>query len=147
MKRKHFIPALVASSAAAAGLIAVCSALDEGVRAENADDAAAYLSECGIRAVYSSEKNVTIPSDFGAVYERYNALQKAQGFDLAKHKGHSAVSYTFTVADTEYTEAHLLVCDGRIVAADLADTRLGGTMTGLNGETVEEKDDENLKEN
>lgn len=138
MKRKRFTRILVCTSAAAAALIAVCSALGGGVRAESAADAAAYLSECGISAVYVSQKEVTIPTEFGAVYERYNALQKAQGFDLAKHRGHSAVSYTFTVTDAEDTEAHLLVCDGRIVAGDVASTRLDGRMTGLKGETVSE---------
>ncbi len=131
--QKRFTRVLLISSAAAAAVIAACSALGGGVRAESASDVSDFLSDCGIRAVYLSEKEVTIPTEFGEVYERYNELQKEQGFDLSRHKGHSAVSYTFTVLNygEDNVEAHVLVCGGEIIGGDIASTRLDGFMKPL----------------
>ncbi|MDE7233545.1 MAG: DUF4830 domain-containing protein [Ruminiclostridium sp.] len=139
MKKSHFIKLIVSLAAVGAASTAVITALNSGIKAESAADAADYLATCGLEVIPTSEKEVTIPTEFGAVYERYNALQKAQGFDLSAHRGHSAVSYTFTVVGRTDTEAHVLVCDGKIVAGDVASTRLDGEMTGLKGERVDEE--------
>lgn len=138
MKKSRFIKLIVSLAAVGAAGTAVISSLNGGIRAESAADAADYLASCGLEVIPASEKEVTIPIEFGAVYERYNALQKAQGFDLSAHRGHSAVSYTFTVVGRTDTEAHVLVCDGKIVAGDVASTRLDGEMTGLKGERADE---------
>lgn len=138
MKKNRFVRLIVSLAAVGAAGTAAVSAMNQGIRAENAADAAEYLASCGLNVLLASEKEVTIPTAFGAVYERYNALQRAQGFDLSAHRGHAAVSYTFTVVGKTDTEAHVLVCDGKIVAGDVASTRLDGEMTGLKGETVDE---------
>lgn len=138
MKKNRFIRLVVALAAVGAAGAAVISSANGGIRAENAADAADYLALCGLNVILASEKEVTIPTEFGAVYERYNALQKAQGFDLSAHRGHAAVSCTFTVIGKADTEAHVLICDGKIVAGDVADIRLGGEMRGLKGETAGE---------
>ena len=68
------------------------------------------LSECGIETAGScTKKTVTIPDEFGEVYERYNELQKRQGFDLYRYRSREAVVYTFPVASvdgvhTDFTE-------------------------------------------
>lgn len=139
MKKNRLIKLVVSLAAVGAAGTAAISALNSGIKAESAADAAEYLASCGLEVIPASEKQVTIPTEFGAVYERYNALQKAQGFDLSAHRGHSAVSYTFTVVGRTDTEAHVLVCDGKIVAGDVASTRLDGEMTGLKGERIEEE--------
>lgn len=139
MKKNRLIKLVVSLAAVGAAGTAAISALNSGIKAESAADAAEYLASCGLEVIPTSEKQVTIPTEFGAVYERYNALQKAQGFDLSAHRGHSAVSYTFTVVGRTDTEAHVLVCDGKIVAGDVASTRLDGEMTGLKGERIEEE--------
>ena len=98
-----------------------------------------FISECGYSVSAPITKAVTIPDEFGKVYENYNALQKKQGFDLSRHKGKSAVSYTFSVIgyvdrngniDTD-VQIHIIVCDGKIVAADIASTKLNGFMEPL----------------
>lgn len=140
MKKNRLIKLVVSLAAVGAAGTAAISALNSGIKAESAADAAEYLASCGLEVIPASEKQVTIPTEFGAVYERYNALQRAQGFDLSAHRGHSAVSYTFTVVGRTDTEAHVLVCDGKIVAGDVASTRLDGEMTGLKGERIEEEE-------
>ncbi len=139
MKRKRFTRTVLALSAAAAAVIAARSLFMGGVRAESAADVSDFLTDCGIRAVYLSEKEVTIPASFSEVYENYNELQKQQGFDLSKHKGQSAVAYTFTVLGrtdengepVSDVEAHVLVCEGEIIGGDIASTRLDGFMEPL----------------
>ncbi len=99
----------------------------------------AFISECGYSVSSPVTKAITIPSQFSDVYENYNSLQKKQGFDLKRHKGKSAVSYTFNVIgyvdengniDPD-VQIHIIVCDGKIVAADIASTKLDGFMEGL----------------
>lgn len=95
-----------------------------------------FLSENGYSVSSPITKEITIPEKFGEVYEEYNKLQKKQGFDLSRYKGRSAVSYTFSVigyTDENGTidnsvEAHILVCDGKIIGGDIASTRLDGFM-------------------
>lgn len=99
----------------------------------------AFIEENGYSVSSPVTKEITIPSEFSDVYENYNQLQKKQGFDLRRHRGKSAVSYTFNVIgyvdqngniDPD-VQIHLIVCDGKIVAADIASTKLDGFMEPL----------------
>ena len=98
-----------------------------------------FLSDNGYTVSSPVTKKVTIPSEFSDVYENYNELQKKQGFDLSKYKGETAVSYTFTVigyvdknGETQSNvQAHVLVCDGKIIGGDIASTELDGFMVGI----------------
>lgn len=98
-----------------------------------------FLSDNGYTVSSPVIKKVTIPSDFNDVYENYNNLQKEQGFDLSKYKGETAVSYTFTVIGyvdnngdaKNNVQAHVLVCDGKIIGGDIASTELNGFMAGI----------------
>lgn len=100
-------------------------------RAENADDVKEYLITRGIEAVFLSEKEITIPAEFGEVYVRYNDLQRKNGFNLLPHRGHAAKLYAFTLPDL--SEAHVIVCCGEIVGGDISTAALGGEMRGLTG--------------
>lgn len=100
---------------------------------------AAFIEENGYKVSSPLTKEITIPSEFSDVYEKYNELQRRQGFDLRRHKGKSAVSYTFNVTgyvdkngkpDSD-VQIHIIVCDGKIVAADIASTKLDGFMEGI----------------
>ena len=99
----------------------------------------AFIEENGYKVSSPVTKEITIPSEFSDVYEKYNELQRKQGFDLRRHKGKSAVSYTFNVIgyvdksgkpDSD-VQIHIIVCDGKIVAADIASTKLDGFMEGI----------------
>lgn len=81
-------------------------------------------------------EEITLPEKFDEVYERYNAIQLKQGYDLTKYKGAKAVKYTFKITnykDYKNVEAHLLTWGGRIIGGDLCSTELNGFMTGLDG--------------
>lgn len=100
-----------------------------------------FIKSCGYSVASPSVKDVTIPSVFSEVYENYNRLQKEQDFDLSKHKGEAAVSYTFPVIgyrdesgnEDVYVEIHILVQNGKIIGGDIASTRLDGFMKPLRG--------------
>lgn len=101
--------------------------------------AAGYLAECGwtVDAASCETARVRIPAEFGAVYERYNALQRSQGFDLTPWRGCDARRYTFTVTDypgyenTGLVRANVLFAGGEIIAADLCSAELNGFIRGV----------------
>lgn len=82
-------------------------------------------------------REVLIPEEWNEVYEKYNELQKQQGFDLEKYRGRTAEIYTYTVLNYEGRPdnmvANLVLCDGRLIAADISCTELGGFMQGIAG--------------
>ena len=90
-----------------------------------------YLKSKGISAENADvfSKEITIPQEFGAVYNNYNSLQKQAGFDLSNYKGEKATLYTYPLYDT--TEVHIIVYKGVIIGGDVADIRLGGEMKPL----------------
>ncbi len=105
--------------------------------AETAEDIKEYLAHNGIvTAGGPFTKDIYIPEEFGEVYERYNELQKEQGFDLSPYRGRNARQYTFPVTSIKGeiapdTEAHIIVCDGYIIGGDVAETAIDGKMTGI----------------
>ena len=105
--------------------------------AETPEDIKEYLAANGIiTAGEPLTKEIYIPEEFGEVYERYNELQKEQGFDLSAYRGRNARQYTFPVASIKGkiatdTEAHVILCDGFIIGGDVAETAINGKMTGI----------------
>ncbi len=80
--------------------------------------------------------HLTIPSEFDAVYETYNAVQKVSGFDLTPFKGKSVVRYTYLVqnhAESDKCRVMLgiLVYDKRIIAGDISSVDSGGFLHGI----------------
>ena len=106
-------------------------------------DAAVFLQDCGwkINTDAVSCEDIVIPTEFSEVYERYNNLQKKQGYDLSAYRGETVTKYTFQVLNfTEYdgspcdnAEAHLLVCGGEIIGGDVCSLSISGRMVGVNG--------------
>lgn len=104
----------------------------------SAEAAAEFLKGYGweVDADNVHTQQTVIPKEFSKVYERYNALQLKQGYDLSKYKGEQAIQYTFTVKnykDYEHVEAHVLTWGGKIIGGDLCSTELNGFMTGFEG--------------
>lgn len=90
---------------------------------------AEYLSTLGygVEKKPVSETRETLPKVFDAVTERYNELQRAQGFDLTKYSGKNVTGYTYKVSsfpdgtktgDDEYL-ATIIVYRNKVIAADL----------------------------
>lgn len=118
---------------AAAGLIIFILLLNrnDSLRAESFGDAADYLSERGVEVIFQLEKEITIPKEFGDVYERYNELQRESGFDISPHRGHSAKLYVFSVPARPDAHAHVIVCCGKIIGGDISSASLSGSMEAL----------------
>ena len=112
---------------------------DDGPDVVLAEAAAGFLAENGWRIDPASceTERVTIPEQFNAVYERYNALQLAQGFDLTPYRGQPADRYSFTVVDYGVCEdgglirANVLFAGDTIIAADICSTALHGFIHGV----------------
>ena len=140
MSRNRFTRILLAVVIAITAITAIiCTVSADEPDGSTPEKITAFISECGYSVSSPVTKAITIPSQFSDVYENYNNLQKKQGFDLSRHKGKSAVSYTFTVIgyvdengniDPD-VQIHIIVCDEKIVAADIASTKLDGFMKEL----------------
>lgn len=97
----------------------------------------AFLKEMGweVSDEYDECKAVTIPKEFNEVYEKYNKLQKQQGFDLEDYKGKTAEVYTYAVKNygnkKQEVRANLIVCEGQLVGGDVCSAELDGFMQGL----------------
>lgn len=112
----------------------------ENMGSYSAEKAADYLAQYGwsVREDKVNVEEITIPVNFSEVYERYNAIQLKQGFDLTRYKGEKAVKYTFVVTnykDYDNVEAHVLTKGGKVIGGDICSTELNGFMTGFDGET------------
>jgi len=110
-------------------------AFAEGI--EGQEDVAAYLTKLGW--IVSPEplevQQILIPREFPPVYERYNMLQKSQGFDLLEYAGFSATRYTYEVLNypggDETIIADVIVENGTVIGGDIQSLRLDGFMHGL----------------
>lgn len=92
-----------------------------------------YLETLGIKVDETATeiKDITIPENFGDVYEKYNLLQIESGFNLKNYKGKPAKIYTYAVQGDGETVAHLIICSDEIVGGDIASLKIDGNMTGL----------------
>ena len=80
-----------------------------------------------------STEEITIPSEFNEVYERYDEFQDEQGFDLDDYKGRKAMIYTYSVLNyPDYPEnvvANMIIADNRLIGGEV-------TLNEENGFTV-----------
>lgn len=77
--------------------------------------------------------DVTIPSEFDAVFMEYNNLQKMQGLDLSKYKRKNVTRYTYKIKNYDGYEgtvyANLLVYRNRIIGGDICSADVNGFVT------------------
>lgn len=78
---------------------------------------------------------VMIPEEFDPVYEKYNAMQKEESFDLTKYKGKRVKRYTYSIVNyPEYdgpVVANILVYQKKIIGGDICSLALDGFMHGF----------------
>ncbi len=97
-----------------------------------------YLENIGWQTEASPTEisHLTIPENFDAVYQTYNSVQTASGFDLEPFKGKNVARYSYRVlnhkrsADSEVIVS-VFVYDSRIIAADICSTDSNGFMHGI----------------
>ena len=78
---------------------------------------------------------VRIPDKSSEVYDRYNALQKSQGYDLSPYAGKNVMRYVYKVNNypnaTEPVYATILVYKNQIIGGDVTDTAAKGQIRGF----------------
>ena len=78
---------------------------------------------------------VRVPEQASPVYDRYNALQKEQGYDLTAYAGKNVMRYVYKVNNypgaTEPVYATLLVYKNQVIGGDITDTAAKGKIRGF----------------
>ena len=100
------------------------------------EERVAYLQSFGwqVQTEPTETREVMIPAEFNDVYTAYNAMQKAQGFDLEPYAGESCTQYLYKVENyPNETEVYatLLVYGEQIIGGDVASTKVDGFMHGF----------------
>lgn len=96
-----------------------------------------FLKDKGWEVSTSPQESsqVRIPKETSQVYERYNALQKSQGYDLSEFAGKTVMRYVYKVNNypgaTEPVYATLLVHKNQVIGGDITDTSAKGIVQGL----------------
>ena len=96
-----------------------------------------FLTDFGWDVTTSPKESgrVKIPEEKSEVFDRYNALQKSQGYDLSQYAGKSVMRFVYKVNNfpgaTEPVYATLLVYKNRIIGGDVTDTAAKGQIRGL----------------
>ena len=105
--------------------------------AANNDSRVAFLESFGWKVTTSpTESNqVRIPGKTSEVFERYNALQKSQGYDLSAYAGKTVMRYVYQISNypgaTEPVYATLLVYKNQVIGGDITDTSAKGVIRGF----------------
>lgn len=101
------------------------------------EDRVDYLTALGWTVSTSpvETQEVRIPEESTAVYDRYNALQVSQGFDLTDLAGKNVMRYVYEITNypnaTEPVYATLLVYKNQVVGGDVTSTAADGQVHGL----------------
>jgi len=78
---------------------------------------------------------IRIPAESSEVYDRYNALQKSQGFDLSQFAGKTVMRYVYQIKNypgtTEPVYATILVYRDKIIGGDITVSGPGGQVQGF----------------
>lgn len=78
---------------------------------------------------------VKIPDQPSPVFDRYNTLQKNQGYDLSKFAGKNVMRYVYKINNfpgaTGSVYATLLVYNNEVIGGDVTDTSVGGRIRGF----------------
>ena len=102
---------------------------------ETAAGPAAFLSSFGYTVDEDSVQvqQVRIPAEPSEVFERYNALQKSQGYDLSALAGKSVTRYVYRLDGCGEGEwfGTVLEYRGDVVGGDVASAAPGGQMHGF----------------
>ena len=145
---KKVIAILAAVAALIIGLIALLGE-DAGSAATSAstavstnDDRVKFLTDLGWEVTTSPAETsqVRIPQEQSEVFDRYNALQKSQGYDLSAYAGKNVMRYVYKIENypgaTEPVYATLLIWKNQIIGGDITDTAANGMIQPLKKATA-----------
>ena len=80
-------------------------------------------------------QEVLIPSEFDETYEKYNYIQKQQGFDLSRYRGKVCRKYVYALpgypGGVEDARITLLIYKCRVIGGDISSPSADGFMHGF----------------
>ena len=80
-------------------------------------------------------QEVRIPEESSEIFEKYNALQRSQGFDLTGFAGKQVKRYVYQVTNhangVSPVYATLLICKNAVIGGDITATDGSGLMHGF----------------
>jgi hypothetical protein len=103
----------------------------------NNDARVAFLKSFGWDVTTSpvESSQVRIPEKTTEVFDRYNELQKSQGYDLKEFAGKTATRYVYKVNNypgaTAPVYATILVYKNQVIGGDVTDTSAKGVVRGF----------------
>lgn len=103
----------------------------------NNDQRVKFLTDLGWQVTTTPKESsqVKIPASSSEVFDRYNALQKSQGYDLGSFAGKKVMRYVYQINNfpgaTEPVYATLLIYKNEIIGGDITDTAAGGRIQGF----------------
>lgn len=103
----------------------------------NNDARIAFLKSFGWEVTTSPTQSsqVRIPEKANEVFNRYNQLQKDQGYDLSQYAGKVVMRYVYQINNypgaTEPVYATLLIYKNQIIGGDITDTAAKGHIHGF----------------
>ncbi len=96
-----------------------------------------FLTDLGweVTTTPAESSQVKIPEESSEVFDRYNTLQKGQGYDLTKFAGKKVMRYVYKINNypgaTEPVYATLLVYKNQVIGGDITDTAANGQIRGF----------------
>ena len=142
-KRKLLIAAVAVVAAIAllaalgGGDSAPTASMSTAPAADTNDARVKFLTDLGwdVTASPAEAGEVRIPKGPDEVFDRYNELQKSQGYDLSKYAGKKAMRYVYQINNypnaKEPVYATVLVYKDKIIGGDITDTTPGGRIQGF----------------
>ena len=142
-KRKLLIAAVAVVAAIAllaalgGGDSAPTASMSTAPAADTNDARVKFLTDLGWEVTPSPTESgeIRIPKAGDQVFDRYNELQKSQGYDLNKYAGKKVMRYVYQINNfpdaKEPVYATVLVYRDRIIGGDITDTTPGGRIQGF----------------
>ena len=103
----------------------------------NNDARVQFLKDFGweVSTSPTESSQVRIPDSQSDVFERYNALQKSQSYDLSQYAGKTVMRYVYKINNypnaTEPVYATLLIYKNQIIGGDITNTAAKGVVQGF----------------
>lgn len=94
----------------------------------------AFLKDLGWEVAASPKESgqVRIPEPGDPVFDRYNELQKNQGYDLSAYGGKTVMRYVYKIKNypgaTDPVYATLLIYKDQVIGGDITDTSAKGAI-------------------
>ena len=134
---KKVLIVLGAIAALLIGIIALFGGKDTATTSATVSDndsRVSFLKSFGWEMTTSPVESgqVRIPTETTEIFDRYNQLQQAQGYDLTQYAGKKVMRYVYKVTNypgaTDPVYATVLVYKNQIIGGDVTNTASGGKI-------------------